>query len=62
MKGGKVVFTSVCWYTYHSFTSRTCTHPHTYILHRLFANALQGMLFAVVWRYLEESQILFGGK
>lgn len=29
---------------------------------RLAANALQGMIFSVVWRYLEESQILFGGK
>ena len=29
---------------------------------RLVANALQGMMFSVVWRYLEESQILFGGK
>ena len=34
-------------------------HMH---MHRLTVNALQGMLFAVVWRYLEESKLLSFGQ
>jgi len=42
-----------------TFNSLICLFWYIY---RLAANALQGMMFSVVWRYLEESQILFGGK